>query len=41
MPFCDGNFEFELRLLGESERIYEPQLLINIATNNMGFDKKN
>lgn len=39
MPFCDGNFEFELRLLAESQRIYEPELLIGIATNNMGFDK--
>ena len=39
MPFCDGNFEFELRLLAESQRIYEPELLNGIATNNMGFDK--
>ena len=33
------NFEFELRLLAESQRIYAPELLIDIATNNMGFKK--
>ena len=37
MPFCDGNFEFELRLLAESQRIYNPNILIDIANNNMGF----
>ena len=38
MPFCDGNLTFELRLLAEAERIYEPNKLINIATNTMGFN---
>ena len=38
MPFCDGDFEFELRLLAESERIYKPNLLMNIANNDMGFN---
>ena len=38
MPFCDGNFMFELRLLAEAERLYEPDKLINIATNKMGFN---
>jgi len=28
---------FELRLLAEVERIYQPDILVNIATNNMGF----
>jgi len=37
MPFCDGDLIFELRLLAEAERIYQPDILINIATNNMGF----
>ena len=37
MPYCDGNFEFELRLLAESARIYEPQILENIASNTIGF----
>ena len=37
MPFCDGNLEFELRLLAESTRIYDPNTLIKIATNTMGF----
>lgn len=37
MPFCDGDLMFELRLLAEAERIYEPNKLINIATNTMGF----
>jgi len=37
MPFCDGNLIFELRLLAEVTRIYEPNTLINIATNTMGF----
>jgi len=37
MPFCDGNFEFELRLLAEATRIYDPKTLLKIATNNMGF----
>ena len=37
MPFCDGNFEFELRLLAESQRIYKPNTLLNIANNSMGF----
>ena len=38
MPFCDGDIEFELRLLAESTRIYNPNTLINIATNKMGFE---
>lgn len=37
VPFCDGDFNFELRLLAESERIYKPETLISIATNKMGF----
>ena len=37
MPFCDGDLQFELRLLAESERIYNPDTLINIASNKMGF----
>ena len=37
MPFCDGNLKFELRLLAESERIYNPNILTEICNNNMGF----
>tara|TARA_Y100000741_G_scaffold240150_1_gene183889 strand:- start:3696 stop:4631 length:936 start_codon:yes stop_codon:yes gene_type:complete len=37
VPFCDGNLQFELRLLAEAERIYDINTLINIASNNMGF----
>ena len=37
MPFCDGDLEFELRLLAEATRIYDPETLIKIATNKMGF----
>jgi len=37
MPFCDGDLIFELRLLAESARIYNPDILETIATNNMGF----
>tara|TARA_Y100000590_G_scaffold430759_1_gene544729 strand:- start:939 stop:1895 length:957 start_codon:yes stop_codon:yes gene_type:complete len=37
MPFCDGDLMFELRLLAESERIYKPNTLLNIANNDMGF----
>lgn len=37
MPFCDGDLEFELRLLAESTRIYNPDTLMKIATNTMGF----
>ena len=37
MPFCDGDFLFELRLLAEAERIYKPDVLMGIATNTMGF----
>ena len=37
VPFCDGDLLFELRLLAEAERIYDPNILTNIATNNMGF----
>jgi len=38
MPFCDGDFLFELRLLAESQRIYDIPKLEQIATNRMGFD---
>ena len=27
VPFCDGDLEFELRLLAEAERIYDPEIL--------------
>ncbi len=37
MPFCDGNFEFELRLLAEATRIYDLDILEKIAENKMGF----
>ena len=37
MPFCDGDLSFELRLLAEATRIYDPEKLIKIASNNMGF----
>lgn len=37
MPFCDGDLEFELRLLAEATRIYDLDILKNIAENNMGF----
>ena len=39
MPFCDGDMEFELRLLAESTRIYDPDVLVDIATNEMGFER--
>ena len=39
MPFCDGSLEFELRLLAESTRIYHTDILVDIATNNMGFER--
>ena len=38
MPYCDGDFEFELRLLAESSRTYNPEILEKIATNTMGFN---
>ena len=38
MPFSDGNFEFELRLLAESCRLYHPEKLEQIATCKMGFN---
>ena len=37
VPFCDGDLQFELRLLAEAERIYDINTLINIASNKMGF----
>ena len=37
MPICDGNLIFELRLLAEATRIYNPNILKKIATNTMGF----
>tara|TARA_Y100000591_G_C21744443_1_gene651158 strand:- start:102 stop:974 length:873 start_codon:yes stop_codon:yes gene_type:complete len=39
MPFCDGDLKFELRLLSESQRIYNPKTLTNICNNNMGFNQ--
>ena len=38
MPFCNGDLLFELRLLAESTRIYDPHILIKIANNKMGFE---
>ena len=38
VPFCDGNLEFELRMLAEATRIYDPNILLKIATNDMGFN---
>ena len=38
MPFCDGDLQFELRLLAEAERIYKPDILTEIANNDMGFN---
>ena len=40
MPFCDGNLEFELRLLAEATRIYDKQILEMIAENKMGFEER-
>lgn len=37
MPFCDGDMEFELRLLAESTRVYNVDILKKIAQNTMGF----
>ena len=37
MPMCDGDLQFELRLLSESARIYDPDILSKICNNNMGF----
>ena len=37
MPLCDGNLNFELRLLAEASRIYDIEILEKIAENNMGF----
>lgn len=37
MPFCDGDMEFELRLLAESTRMYDVDILEKIAQNTMGF----
>lgn len=39
MPFCNGDLHFELRLLAESERIYDIPVLEKIATNTMGFQE--
>ena len=38
MPFCDGDMLFELRLLAEAERMYDPEVLTRIACNEMGFE---
>ena len=40
MPFCDGSLPFELRLLAEAERMYDPEVLRGIACNEMGFDNE-
>lgn len=37
MPFCDGDLEFELRLLAEACRCYDIDILERIAENRMGF----
>tara|TARA_Y100000389_G_scaffold109340_1_gene106398 strand:+ start:3499 stop:4455 length:957 start_codon:yes stop_codon:yes gene_type:complete len=37
MPFCDGDLNFELRLLAEATRSYDTNLLVKIAENKMGF----
>jgi len=37
MPFCDGDLDFELRLLAETQRLYDINKLNKIATNTMGF----
>ena len=37
MPLCNGDMTFELRLLAESERIYDLNVLKKIAENKMGF----
>ncbi len=37
MPLCDGDLNFELRLLAEATRIYNIELLEKIAENTMGF----
>lgn len=38
MPLCDGNLEFELRLLAEASRLYDLEKLIQIAENKFGFE---
>jgi len=38
VPFCDGNLSFELRLLAEATRIYDTEVLLKIAQNDMGFN---
>ena len=37
MPLCDGDLNFELRLLAEATRIYNIDVLEKIAENTMGF----
>lgn len=37
MPMCDGDLEFELRLLAEACRLYDTEKLVAIAENGMGF----
>lgn len=37
MPFCDGDLDFELRLLAEACRCYDIDVLKRIAENRMGF----
>ena len=38
MPFCDGDLNFELRLLAEATRTYDTHILEKIAENKMGFE---
>lgn len=37
VPFCNADIQFELRLLAESTRIYDIDMLTEIITDDMGF----
>lgn len=37
MPLCNGDLEFEMRLLAESQRIYDISTLETLISNDMGF----
>ena len=37
VPFCDADLLFEIRLLAESTRIYDIDMLTEIITDDMGF----
>ena len=37
VPFCNGDLQFEIRLLAEACRIYDIDMLTEIITNDMGF----